>query len=59
MDQNTSNLAVRTYLDKTVIPLLMEGLIELSKQKPENPLEFLAHYLLENNPEKTEAPGNV
>jgi len=47
-------LAIRTYLDKTVIPLLMDGLIELSKKKPENPLEYLANYLLENNPEKAE-----
>jgi hypothetical protein len=34
------------------MPLLLEALTELSKQKPEEPIEFVAKYLLEHNPEK-------
>ena len=33
MDQNVSNLAVRTYLDDKLLPLLLQGLIELADKK--------------------------
>ena len=34
------------------MPLLLEALAELAKEKPEEPIEFVAKYLLEHNPEK-------
>ena len=52
-DQNdTQNLPVRAYLDKTVVPILLQALAECSKERPEHPVEFVANYLLANNPEK-------
>ena len=30
-DKNLNNLAVRSYLDQTVVPLLLKGLTEVSK----------------------------
>ena len=51
-DKNISNLSVRSYLDQTVVPIVLRALIEVSKARPENPVEFIANYLLENNPEK-------
>mmetsp|Transcript_24393 Transcript_24393/g.63608 ORF Transcript_24393/g.63608 Transcript_24393/m.63608 type:complete len:99 (+) Transcript_24393:14-310(+) len=47
-------IPVRQYLDKTVVPVLNEGLAELSKTRPENPIEWLAAYLLKN---KDSYPG--
>ncbi|KAG8189739.1 hypothetical protein JTE90_012917 [Oedothorax gibbosus] len=38
------------YLSKTVNPVLLKGLIQLCRQKPDNPLVWLADWLLANNP---------
>lgn len=42
------HLQTRQYLDHTVVPILLSGLSSLAKARPENPIEFLANYLLEN-----------
>jgi len=42
----------RDYLQKHVNPVLTKGLSELCKQKPEDPLNWLAEWLLQNNPNK-------
>lgn len=34
------------------MPLLLEALAQLAKEKPEEPIEFIAKYLLDHNPEK-------
>lgn len=38
------------YLSRTVNPILLKGLIQLCRQKPDNPLVWLADWLLANNP---------
>eukprot|EP01083_Nonionella_stella_P185899 679215_1 len=43
-------LPVRRYLDQTVVPVLLSGMTELIKERPTDPIEYLAHYLLKNNP---------
>ncbi|KAJ3225062.1 hypothetical protein HK099_007437 [Clydaea vesicula] len=39
-------LPVRSYLDATVVPVLVEGLKSLVKERPPNACEYLALYLL-------------
>lgn len=34
------------------MPLLMSGLQSLCKERPEDPIEYLANYLLQHNPKK-------
>jgi hypothetical protein len=34
------------------MPLLLEALSELVKNKPQDPIEYIANYMLEHNPEK-------
>uniref|UniRef100_A0A8C3RLH0 Protein dpy-30 homolog n=1 Tax=Chelydra serpentina TaxID=8475 RepID=A0A8C3RLH0_CHESE len=41
------SLLIRAYLDQTVVPILLQGLV-LAKERPPNPIEFLAAYLLKN-----------
>ncbi|XP_053556873.1 protein dpy-30 homolog [Bombina bombina] len=41
-------LPTRAYLDQTVVPILLQGLSVLTKERPTNPIEFLAAYLLKN-----------
>ena len=54
---DVQNLPVRAYLDKTVVPILLQALAECSKERPEHPIEFVANYLLANNPEKKQWAG--
>lgn len=46
------NLPIRAYLDQTVVPILLDGMSELVKERPPNPVEWLAAYLLKNDPQK-------
>ncbi|GCB70421.1 nucleoside diphosphate kinase homolog 5 [Scyliorhinus torazame] len=41
-----------TYLSKFVNPTLLSGLTELCKQKPTDPITWLADWLIANNPNK-------
>lgn len=45
-------MPLRMYLDKTVVPLLLQALTECAKERPQYPVEFVANYLTENNPER-------
>ncbi|KAJ8007321.1 hypothetical protein DPEC_G00116320 [Dallia pectoralis] len=40
---------LRNYLMKDVIPSLSEAMLECCKAKPDDPVDFLAEYLLRNN----------
>ncbi|XP_065832693.1 dosage compensation protein dpy-30-like [Oscarella lobularis] len=42
------SLSTRAYLDRTVVPLLMAGMTTLAKERPPDPVGFLASYLLQN-----------
>ncbi|XP_028828378.1 protein dpy-30 homolog [Denticeps clupeoides] len=42
------SLPTRAYLDQTVVPILLQGLSVLAKERPPNPIEFLATFLLKN-----------
>ncbi|XP_022087458.1 nucleoside diphosphate kinase homolog 5-like [Acanthaster planci] len=44
--------AAKDYLTKVVNPTLLRGLTELCKQKPEDPITWLADWLISNNPNK-------
>ncbi|XP_029906437.1 protein dpy-30 homolog [Myripristis murdjan] len=41
-------LPTRAYLDQTVVPILLQGLSLLAKERPPNPIEYLAAFLLKN-----------
>ena len=50
--EDIKSLPMQTYLNKTVMPLVLEGMAEVSKVKPENPIKFLADYLIQHSSEK-------
>mmetsp|Transcript_45588 Transcript_45588/g.116618 ORF Transcript_45588/g.116618 Transcript_45588/m.116618 type:complete len:106 (+) Transcript_45588:112-429(+) len=52
----TQALPIRQYLESTVVPILLQGMQALVKERPANPVEYLAGYLLKNNPQKSGAP---
>ena len=41
------NVSTRTYLEQNVVSVVQEGMYELAKTRPDNPLEFLGNYILE------------
>ncbi len=41
---------LRNYLMKHVMPTLTQGLVEVCKARPEDPIDFLAEYLFKLNP---------
>jgi protein dpy-30 len=43
--------SLRVAQEATVVPVLMQGLQALCKERPENPIEYLAAYLLAHNPQ--------
>eukprot|EP00123_Amoebidium_parasiticum_P012543 comp21433_c0_seq1/m.29558 comp21433_c0_seq1/g.29558 ORF comp21433_c0_seq1/g.29558 comp21433_c0_seq1/m.29558 type:complete len:107 (-) comp21433_c0_seq1:82-402(-) len=47
-------MSARHYLDATVVPLLLEGLTALAKERPQDPVQYLADFLVRN---KTRRPG--
>jgi len=44
------NMPIRTYLDQTVVPILLDGMSELVKVRPEDPIAWFSDYLRDNNP---------
>ena len=53
INQNSDNiLPTKEYIEKTLLKLLLEGLTIISKERPDNPMEFLAYYMLKHNPKR-------
>ena len=42
------SMPTRQYLDQTVVPILLQGMASLSKERPSEPIEYLAAYLLKH-----------
>jgi len=49
---NIQALPLRGYLEETVVPLVIEGLSAVARERPANPVEYLATFLLKHNPQK-------
>ena len=43
--KDLNNLPTRQYLDATVVPILLEGLAQVAKDRPKEPIDFLISYL--------------
>ena len=46
------SLPTRSYLDETVVPVMMQALAAVSRDRPEDPIDYVAHYLLKHNPKR-------
>ena len=49
---NVNALPTKAYLEATIIPTVMRALTEVCEARPDNPLEFLAYYILKHNPNR-------
>lgn len=46
-----ASVPTRQYLDTTVVPILLQGLSALAKERPQKPIAFLANFLLDKSAE--------
>lgn len=46
--RDLQSLPTKQYLDQTVAPILLQGLQNLAKERPPDPITYLATYLLKN-----------
>jgi len=44
------NLPIRAYLDQTIVPIMLDGMAELVKVRPADPIIWMSEYLRDNNP---------
>ena len=60
--EHLQKLSTRAYLDETVTPLMMQALAAVARERPEDPVDFVAHYLIAHNPRRVSdahrGPGN-
>lgn len=56
-DVEAKALPVRQWLEQNVVPTIYQGMMAAAKERPEDPVEFLAAYLLEHNPKKKQKTG--
>ncbi|THD22790.1 Nucleoside-diphosphate kinase [Fasciola hepatica] len=52
MEPIPMKIAAKDYLARNINPTLLRGLTEVCKQKPKDPVPWLADWLLENNPNR-------
>jgi hypothetical protein len=48
-------LSTQAYLEATIVPTVMRALHEVCHARPDNPLEFVAYYILKHNPNRKSA----
>jgi len=48
---DVQKLPTRQYLDNTIVPILLEGLVALAKERPEDPIDFFISYLQKHKQE--------
>ena len=52
------SLPARYYLDQTVVPILLQGLAYINKERPQDPIGALANFLLKNKSNYDPAVNN-
>ena len=49
---SVNNLPTKAYLEQTITPTVMKALSEVCRARPDNPIEFVAYYILKHNPNR-------
>jgi protein dpy-30 len=56
---NVNALPSKAYLEATIVPTVMRALHEVAHARPDNPLEFVAYYILKHNPNRKDSAQQV
>ena len=57
LPSSTKGLPTRQYLDQTVVPILLEALAALAKERPLDPIDYLVAYLQKHKHEHSGGDG--
>ena len=49
---SVNNLPTKAYLEQAITPTVMKALSEVCRARPDNPIEFVAYYVLKHNPNR-------
>jgi len=49
-------MPTRPYLDATVVPILLQGLSALARERPPDPIQYLAEFLIRNKAQYSTPP---
>ena len=49
---SVNNLPTKAYLEQAITPTVMKALSEVCRARPDNPIEFVAYYILKHNPNR-------
>jgi len=52
IELNPKALPTKLYLDQNVVPFVTKALDDLAKERPRDPVEYFAYYLLANHPKR-------
>ncbi len=53
-ENHVNILPTREYMERTLLKPLLQALTIAGKERPDNPVEFVAYYLLKHNPKADE-----
>ena len=51
--EKINEVSIRNYLNKTLVPVVLQGMAEVAKERPENPIKYLADFLMKHANEKS------
>ena len=54
-DEDIKHLPIRQYLEHTVVGVILQGLQQVCRKRPEDPVAFMSEFMLRNNPRKRKA----
>lgn len=53
INENHDNiLPTKEYIEKSMLKILLQALTLAAKERPDNPIEFVAYYMLKHNPKR-------
>ena len=54
-DDDLKALPLRQYLEHTVVGVIMQGMQQICRKRPDDPVAYMADFLIRNNPKKRKA----
>uniref|UniRef100_A0A0K0DHB8 Dosage compensation protein dpy-30 n=1 Tax=Angiostrongylus cantonensis TaxID=6313 RepID=A0A0K0DHB8_ANGCA len=57
--RSAPSIPTRQYLDQTVVPILLQALGALAKERPESPIDFLINFLIKEKERYQPSTENV
>ena len=57
--EHLQKIPVREYLDSTVVPVVLQAMAAVARERPDDPVDYVAKYLLQHNPRRQQVLGST